>query len=120
MDDIVTLGVLKMNNKHDPVYTLELPWQNNKQNISCIPEGKYKLIPHKGTEFKDVYCIKDVPGRNAILFHIGNYLDDTKGCVLPGLGILSNSPMVVNSRQAIETMHKTLGKKEHDLEIINL
>lgn len=29
--------------------------------------------------------IFDVPGRREILFHPGNYWDDTRGCIMPGL-----------------------------------
>lgn len=45
-------------------YTLELPWKNNENNISCIPEGKYKCIPYLSPKFKkDVWLVLDVPGR---------------------------------------------------------
>ena len=65
-----TLGVLKLNMAHSPIYTLELPWRENKPNISCIPEGTYECIPYTSEKFPNVYQIKNVPNREAILLHI--------------------------------------------------
>jgi hypothetical protein len=31
------------------------------------------------------FHVKDVPGRDSILIHAGNYNKDTKGCILPGI-----------------------------------
>ena len=45
----VTLGILKLNVAHDPIYTLELPWRENKTNLSCIPLGTYKVTCNKRT-----------------------------------------------------------------------
>lgn len=68
--------------------TLELPWQGNEQNISCIPEGVYKYrvapSPSRGT---DVIWIDGVQGRSAIQIHTGNYTKQIQGCCLVGDGI---------------------------------
>lgn len=73
--------------------TLELPDLGNQRNVSCIPEGEYdceKIIRPSG---KKAFWIKDVPGRDSILIHSGNYAKslnprtkqpDTEGCILPG------------------------------------
>jgi hypothetical protein len=64
--------------------TYELPWHDNKQDISCIPEGEYICQsiqhPNKGI----VYRVQSVPGRDSILIHIGNNCKDSKGCILVG------------------------------------
>jgi hypothetical protein len=68
--------------------TLELANNGNQKFTSCIPEGKYKVekywSPTKGECFK----VLDVPGRDNILIHKGNYANgakvDTKGCILVG------------------------------------
>jgi hypothetical protein len=26
------------------VYTIELPWKDNRTGVSCIPEGRYRLV----------------------------------------------------------------------------
>lgn len=119
-NNFVTLGILKINDKHSPIYTLELPWRDNRQNISCIPTGQYKLVPYNSTRYPDVWEISNVPGRADILIHIGNYPDDTKGCILPGMGIMPEQPMVSNSVNAIGLMRSIIGRKgEHGIEIIN-
>lgn len=82
-----TLGVLQLFDRLEKVYeckTLELPWQNNARNVSCIPEGRYDVIirevPHRGRHFH----VLNVPDRSLILIHVGNYYTDIQGCILPG------------------------------------
>jgi len=65
--------------------TLELPWLDNKRNVSCIPTGQYVCkwvwsIKYNAYVFK----ILDVPGRTNILGHIGNFFSDILGCILLG------------------------------------
>ena len=31
--------------------TIELPWKDNRRQISCIPEGAYKVTPRVSTKF---------------------------------------------------------------------
>lgn len=73
------------------VLTLELPWADNLSEISCIPTGKYlckKVTNRKLTSDKIIpitFEVENVPDRTGILFHTGNSLADTKGCILIGL-----------------------------------
>ncbi|HCY83424.1 MAG TPA: hypothetical protein DHV22_18475, partial [Xanthomarina gelatinilytica] len=53
-------------------HTIELPWNDNKRNISCIPEGVYKVEPRFSKRFKHHLILKDVKGRSFILFHPAN------------------------------------------------
>lgn len=66
-------------------YTIERPWQQNEDNVSCIPEGSYHckriVSPSKGPTF----TVTNVPEREHILFHVGNTIDDFQGCI--GLGL---------------------------------
>lgn len=112
-----TLGILKLDVAHSPIYTLELPWQQNKPEISCIPEGVYKVEPYSSEKYPNVYQICDVPGRSAILIHIGNYPTDTHGCVLVGKGVDPTTPMVSSSKQAMELLVNELAEKEFTLTI---
>jgi hypothetical protein len=88
-----------------PMYTLELPWKNNKPNISCIPTGKYTLepilSPSKGQCF-NISC----PARKYILMHSGNVLGDSRGCLLVGLstGYLKEEYAVLTSRKAMQML----------------
>ena len=89
-------------------YTLELPNKGNKQKISCIPLGKYKILEREEpTEMTMRYrskygwfnwhlCLQNVKNRSGIYIHIGNTIKDTYGCILLGKQIntdlyLSNS-----------------------------
>lgn len=82
-------------------HTIELPWLNNKRNISCIPEGTYEIIPRFSKRFQNHLNIKNVKGRSLILFHPGNNaLKDLEGCIAPvnylngiGKGLYSNDAL---------------------------
>ena len=65
--------------------SLELPWKDNKPNVSCIPEGKYNVSKRNSPKFgKDTFAINDVPGRSNILIHPGNFTREIQGCILLG------------------------------------
>ena len=67
--------------------TLELPYRNNKANISCYPPGVYVVIKYKRPSGKMSFWVQDVPGRTGILFHAGTYIatkSDSEGCTLVG------------------------------------
>lgn len=68
------------------LFTVELPWENNQSRISCIQEGTYYCRPRKSVGKGDHFILEDVPGRDLILFHIGNYTRDLLGCIAPGMG----------------------------------
>ena len=92
LTDKATYGVLL----HDGIpfaVTLERPWLNNQQSISCIPVGTYTCLrcsasPDYGykdsPKFGNTFQVYAVPGRGNILFHKGNLEDDTHGCILVG------------------------------------
>lgn len=65
--------------------TLEDAWRDNETNISCIPEGVYKILRVKSQRFGDTYTVDAVEGRSLIRFHWGNTIEDTEGCILVGL-----------------------------------
>ena len=63
--------------------TLELRWANNEQNVSCIPEGAYRVKRDKAGRFK-YYEVAGVDGRYNIEFHAGNNVEHSAGCILVG------------------------------------
>lgn len=71
--------------------TLEPPVEGP---IVCIPKGSYHCVRvHNrttlgGMEIEVTFLVREVPGREGILFHIGNFLKDTKGCILLGMALL--------------------------------
>ena len=64
--------------------SLERAWLNNKQDVSCIPEGVY--LVNRDEEGKHRwYAVQDVEGRSNIEIHVGNTIDDSAGCILLGM-----------------------------------
>lgn len=116
-DDEVTLGTFAIEGKKRPLfYTLENPWRDNKQRISCIPNGVYKVSPFSGVKYKNVYQVENVPGRDAILLHWGNTVKNTEGCILLGLGALNDS--VTQSVAAINKLISILDYQPFELHIM--
>lgn len=83
------MSVFKDNDKVFECYTLELPWLNNQQRISCIPSGQYVARKRTSDRYGDHFHVleesgEEVNGRSLILIHHGNYYKDTAGCILVG------------------------------------
>lgn len=67
--------------------TLELPWLENKNRVSCIPTGTYTAVKRKTSrsQFKYEHLhIQNVKDRKWILIHRGNYNFNVLGCILVG------------------------------------
>lgn len=93
-----TFGVLKLNKRVFCV-TLELPDKQNQSNISSIPAQQYQCQKKNSPNFGETYEILNVPGRFNVLFHAGNVVDHTKGCIILGqyFGKLKGNRAVLNS-----------------------
>lgn len=64
--------------------TIELPYKDNMRNVSCIPEGRYKLRKRYSDKFKWHLEVMDVPDRSLILIHPANdALRELRGCIAP-------------------------------------
>lgn len=108
-------------------YTLELPWRDNKPNISCIPSGEYDAKIRLSPKFGKVYWVMEVEGRSFILIHSGNWAGDVNkgfkshvnGCILLGKqrGILLGQIAVLNSRITVRRFIKTVGGDPFKLNI---
>lgn len=83
--------------------TLERPWLSNAPNISCIPEGEYKVVPHVSPRHGKCFHVESVPNRSNILFHAGNGMLDTQGCILTGFEVAPPTA-IAQSRSALTTM----------------
>ena len=78
-----TMGALLVNDQF-VCMTLERPWRSNMHNISCIPSGSYLAKVYTSSKHGETYKIHDVPGRTGILFHKGNEIIHSTGCILLG------------------------------------
>ena len=122
--DKQTLGTLVIYNGGKVIYTcytLELPDLKNASNISCIPPGNYKVVPRNSAKFKDHLHITDVPNREYILIHPGNYYTDIRGCVIVGKQLTDiNGDGYKDVVSSKDTLNKILffAPNGFDLEII--
>lgn len=88
--------------------SIELPWLNNKRQKSCIPEGRYELTKRYSEKYKEHLLVKDVPGRDLILFHPANIAkSELKGCIAP-VSILLSEGVGLNSKKAMNKLLDTL------------
>tara|TARA_R110002096_G_scaffold111202_6_gene242847 strand:+ start:12400 stop:12801 length:402 start_codon:yes stop_codon:yes gene_type:complete len=81
------LGKLTVHDELKEVYnckTLELPWKNNKQSISCIARGEYLVVNRFSSRHKEHFILADVEGRSYILIHSANYHHELRGCITVG------------------------------------
>lgn len=62
--------------------TCELPWEDNQANISSIPAGIYEAIRVDSPRFGKTFEVSNIKGRSHILFHKGNSIKDSRGCIL--------------------------------------
>lgn len=58
------------------VKALELPWLDNERSVSCIPAGTYECERINHPKYGHCWLVKNVPGRDGILIHIGNYASE--------------------------------------------
>ena len=70
-------------------YLMELPWEFNKSNISCIPCGRYTLkkVRSSPSFSYEHFEVINVPGRTGIKWHIANYVNQLRGCGAPGMSL---------------------------------
>ena len=116
-----TVGTIGEIGKEPICLTIELGWRNNARNISCIPTGEYVLRRHVSSRFNPSIKVFDkdgrseVPGRVAILFHAGNYinflqngkiLNDSEGCILPVTNIASKTATGIFGASSAVQMRK--------------
>jgi hypothetical protein len=119
-DDKQTLGIMTLPSGK-VLHTLELDWQDNKKRESCIPKGKYKVVERWSEKYGHHFHILDVPNRDMILIHLGNYHTDILGCILVGTGLKDINKDgkldVTGSKIAMGELNKEMPSK-FELEIV--
>ncbi len=109
-------------------HSMERLWANNEPRVSCVPAGRYQLVPWESKKFPRARALVGngvalVPGmgvkRSAILIHAANRPIQLMGCIALGLdysepGILARSRIAVGI--FIDELDATPGP--HWLEII--
>lgn len=108
-----TIGIISCDGFN--AFSLELPWRDNKQTISCIPDGTYHAAKYNSPKHGKVILLEDVPKRSFIEIHAGNYTHQILGCILIGDGIKflddDDIPDVTNSRATLAKLLNILPER---------
>jgi hypothetical protein len=131
MDDLIVLqriaygdnGVFGVITRYDRplLVTLELPWRNNRQGISCVPAGRYLTSKMFSPKFqKEVFVLVSVPGRDLIEFHIGNKIANSNGCILLGTSFMMTDYAILNSLNAFQGFMQMMPKEGFTIYIKDL
>ncbi len=112
-----TFGVIRVNKRRFSD-TLEPSDRLNQTNVSSIPAQQYICVPFNSPKFGRVYKVTHVPGRTNILFHPGNRLKDTLGCIMLGvMGYLDDERAILKSRITYDRFHKIMNNDPFHLTI---
>jgi hypothetical protein len=99
--------------------TLELPWENNAPDKSCIPANTYICqLEFSPDHNQKVFWLQGTQPRKAVEIHWGNFVKDTKGCIL--LGTKREANAIDNSVSAFDAFMAFVGTEDHiTLQIID-
>ena len=86
------------------MYSIELPWKDNRARVSCIPEGRYELVKRWSPKFNRHLQLMNVPQRAFILIHPANdALHELKGCIAP-VWCITGAGKGLRSRKAVDIL----------------
>lgn len=115
-----TFGVLTIDGKVFCV-TLEPPDELNEVNISSIPTQQYTCKRYSSARYPNTFQIMNIPGRTKVLFHAGNFVKNTEGCILLArkFGVLRKGRGVLNSGETFKQFMEIMdGVDEFHLTIV--
>lgn len=75
---------------------------------TAIPTGRYKVYKYNSPTRGWCLQLEGVPGFSYIQIHVGNYHQDTDGCLLVGMSVASQPNAINNSRVAIDALNKAV------------
>lgn len=86
---------------------------------TAIPPGTYRVVLSPSSRFKcKMPYLVDVPRFSGIMFHSGNRVADTKGCIL--VGERGGGGTLKNSRATFAKLYDLLEKADKAEEVITL
>ena len=94
--------------------TLELPWKDNEEDISCIPEGEYYIRNIHSSHNGNCIEILEVPNRTGIQIHSANWISQLRGCIAVGV---KSENSVLHSKDKLAILIKLLGNDKGILSI---
>ncbi|MEA3435421.1 MAG: DUF5675 family protein [Thermodesulfobacteriota bacterium] len=105
-----TFGALVIQEKPFCV-CLEPPNNLNDPFKSSIPVGQYFCRKYHSSKYGNTFEVKGVPGRAYILFHAGNVVGHTSGCIILAQywGKLYGDRAVLNSGNTFKEFMEAMG-----------
>lgn len=107
-----TYGTIMRDSGEVECQTIERPWAQNANGISCIPAGLYpcslRFSPHHGFA---VFGINNVPHRSDVEIHAANLPTQLLGCCALGesRGQINGQDAVMASQSAVDTFMAARG-----------
>lgn len=117
-----TFGTMTISSLPFSCFTVEQDWEDNKPELSCIPEGHYTLVRGRYNQGGyETFELRNVPGRSLIKIHRGNTMDDLLGCIAPGkkLGFMHGKWAVVGSTAAFAEFMAALDGVDETIIVIS-
>lgn len=114
------------------IYGIEMPWMDNQHDISCIPAGLYTCVPYFSPKMQQKCWLlqgENLGDREFVEIHSGNFAcdvqlqngfhkKDTDGCLMYGMALDENVPMIQRSKEATGWLHDNVGlDNKFELEI---
>lgn len=123
-----TFGKIRIDS--ETFYTLELPWRDNRSDISCIPAGLYGCEYNMSAHFRrKLYSVEGVNNRIGIRIHPANFAGDRTlgydsqlhGCIALGLhtGVMGGQKCLLLSSVAVRKFESLMNREFFVLEVIN-
>jgi hypothetical protein len=129
-----TFGKIRIND--ETFYTLELPWRDNRNDISCIPAGNYECEFSMSAHFKrKLYLVNGISGRFGVRIHSANFAGDKDmivngkklksqlhGCIALGLhtGAMGGQKCLLLSSVAVRKFENLMNRESFLLEVMNV
>ena len=104
------------------MYSIELPWKDNRAGVSCIPEGRYELAKRWSRKGRRQVQGREVAQSKYILIHPANdALQELKGCIAP-VCFITGAGKGIRSRLALDTLTSLVygAFDRHDQVFINI
>ncbi len=97
--------------------TLELPWRNNEPASSRVPPGRYPAKIRSDGDKRWRIELRDVPDRQHVQVHVGNYQRQIEGCILVGEDVTRSGKvcMVPHSRATLDRLAEAMAQHAADL-----
>lgn len=86
--------------------TIPLVFHSLEPSIPCLSVGKHKCVYSWSNKFNKHMCFVEDLQHVGIMFHVGNTVKDTSGCVL--LGSNSHDYMLTHSRKALDKFNQVV------------